>query len=162
MQKIINYKISKIYYQIKVFDSNHDAIIPSDLTLYYDLHILCFINFNETINIYSIASIKDDKYFKCIEFLYFHEDFKIGFIIYKTSKFGIIQKNYITYNIDKNIFNQKIKEEDLFDCSQINNDNYTISQINNNREIINTKLKKLFTLKPICSLKRNFVKKENK
>ena len=60
------------------------------------------------------------------------------------------------------IFNQKIKEEDLFDCSQINNDNYTISQINNNREIINTKLKKLFTLKPICSLKRNFVKKENK
>ena len=159
-----NYNFSKIWYQIHVFDSNYNAIIPSDLTLYHDLHILCFINFNKTVNIYSLASIKEDKYFKCFEFLYYHEDFKIGIIIYKTSTFGIIQNNYFTYYIDKNKFNQIYEETDFFDCTQINKKyNYMISQINNNsKNITNNKLKKLFTSKPICSLKRNFIKKENK
>ena len=154
-----NYNIVKISYQFQVFDSNHNSINPSDLTLYYNLHILCFFNDNNRVNVYSLASIEDDKFFKCIEFLKYHDDAKYGIIIYRTSRTGKIQKNYITYYIDKSFFNKKYIEKNFFDCSEINNKyNYILSQKQNTTE----RLKKLFVSKPICSLKRNFEKNVNK
>ena len=158
-----DYNISKISFQIQVSDSNHNSIIPSDLTLYYNLRILCFIEVKKMVNIYSIASIKEDKYFKCIEFFYFYEEFKIGIIISHTSR-SSIEKNYFIYNLKNSIFIKKYKYKGFFDCLEINKKyNYMISEIQNNRSIIpNKRLKKLFIVKPICSLKRYFAKNDNK
>ena len=158
-----NKNFAKISFQIQVFDSNHHLIIPSDLTLYHDLHIFCFIKVNNTINIYSLPIIEEDKIFKCVEFFNFNEIIKVGIIIYETSRTEEIQKNYFTYNIVSSMFNQKNKDENIFDCKEINNKyNYMISQIQNNSRFISSKkLKKLFISKPICSLKRNAAERDN-
>ena len=155
--------LAKISFQIQVFDSNHHLMIPSDLTLYYNLHIFCFIKINDTIKICSFPVIEEDKFFKCIEFFKFHEMIKVGIIIYKSSLNRKIQENYITYIISSSMFKQKYKKENIFDCSEIKNKyNYIISQVQNNNRFINsTKLKKLFITKPICSLKRNAIKIDN-
>ena len=43
----------KISFELQGFDSNSQTIIPSDLTLIYNLHILCFFIVNNTINLYN-------------------------------------------------------------------------------------------------------------
>ena len=154
---------AKIYFRIQAFDSNHHLIIPSDLTLYHNLHILCFIKVNDSVKIYSLPNIEEDKFFKCIEFFKNHEIIKVGIIIYKTSQTREIEKYFFAFNISSNIFNKKHKDESIFDCSEISKEyNYIISQIQNNSKFISAKkLKKLYISKPICSLKRNVVNKDN-
>ncbi len=36
------YDIIKYVYYIQIFDSYSNSFLPSDLSLYYDLHIVCF------------------------------------------------------------------------------------------------------------------------
>ena len=129
-------------------------ILPSDLTLYYNLRILCFFHTN-SINIISLAGIENNKYFKCVEFFNLNEKNKIGFII---SKLNNKQENkYIILN--KYLYNIKIDQADIFDISKIDYEyNFTMTQLenNNNNLIEEKKLKKLYVTKPIYSLKRNF------
>lgn len=94
----------KISYLIQIIDSNNNTIRPSDLTLYHDLHILCFIKINNLINIYSLPSVKNDSYFNCQEFFKYNEFFEIGVIIYKTNSSGFIQNNYEEHYINKELF----------------------------------------------------------
>ena len=129
-------------------------ILPSDLTLYYNLRILCFFHTN-SINIISLAGIENNKYFKCVEFFNLNEKNKIGFII---SKLNNKQENkYIILN--KYLYNIQIAQADILDISKIDYEyNFTMTQLenNNNNLIEEKKLKKLYVTKPIYSLKRNF------
>ena len=129
-------------------------ILPSDLTLYYNLRILCFFHTN-SINIISLARIEKNKYFKCVEFFNLTEKNKIGFII---SKLNNKQENkYIILN--KYLYNIQIDQADNLDISKIDYEyNFTMTQIENNNNILieEKKLKKLYITKPIYSLKRNF------
>ena len=129
-------------------------ILPSDLTLYYNLRILCFFHTN-SINIISLAGIENNKYFKCVEFFNLNEKNKIGFII---SKLNNKQENkYIILN--KYLYNIQIDQADILDISKIDYEyNFTMKQLenNNNNLIEEKKLKKLYVTKPIYSLKRNF------
>lgn len=129
-------------------------ILPSDLTLYYNLRILCFFHTN-SINIISLAGIENNKYFKCVEFFNLNEKNKIGFII---SKLNNKQENkYIILN--KYLYNIQIDQADILDISKIDYEyNFTMTQLenNNNNLIEEKKLKKLYVTKPIYSLKRNF------
>ena len=129
-------------------------ILPSDLTLYYNLRILCFFHTN-SINIISLAGIENNKYFKCVEFFNLNEKNKIGFII---SKLNNKQENkYIILN--KYLYNIQIDQADNLDISKIDYEyNFTMTQLenNNNNLIEEKKLKKLYVTKPIYSLKRNF------
>ena len=129
-------------------------ILPSDLTLYYNLRILCFFHTN-SINIISLARIEKNKYFKCVEFFNLTEKNKIGFII---SKLNNKQENkYIILN--KYLYNIQIDQADILDISKIDYEyNFTMTQLenNNNNLIEEKKLKKLYVTKPIYSLKRNF------
>ena len=79
--------------------------MPSDLTLYYNLHVLCFIELNDSVNINSLPSIVDDKYFECIEFKRSQEEIKFGIIIYESEKVNKIKKDYILYYIPNSLFN---------------------------------------------------------
>lgn len=157
------FNTAKIAFQIEVFDKNHKYIIPSDLTLYYNLHLLCFIIINDTVNIYSLPSIKKDKYFECTEFYNSKENIKIGVIIYRTNNDDIIEDNYTTYVIDNNIFNNKYPNDDIFDSSKINyNYSFFLSKLQKKQSSLEMKkLKKLYISKPICTLKRGLAKREN-
>ena len=64
------------------------------LTLYFNLHILCFVKDKNSVNIYSLPNIEKDKYFKCTEFSYKYEKLKIGIIVYKTNSNGFILTDY--------------------------------------------------------------------
>ena len=147
----------KISYIIHVFDSNNNTILPSDLTLYYNLRIICLLNIN-TINITSLAAIKSDKFFKCIEFFKINEKIRVGYIIYG----GKEQKKSILMDLDKYMNNYIPEKNDVFDISKVKDEYKSlITQLENNNSIKTKKLKKLYISRPINSLKRSFSKHKN-
>jgi hypothetical protein len=70
---------------ISAYDEQKKLVYPSDLSLYKDFHLNCFLEINNNSNnsIYSVAGIYDNKYFKCIEFFRITEKIDFGIIIYK-------------------------------------------------------------------------------
>jgi len=156
----------KIYYNIQVFDSKYDCILPSDFTLKYNLHLLCFLEISNSININSLAAVEKDKYFKCTEFSRLNENIKLGIIVYKNENERQKIKNSISYYISQKIFHHfnPINDDDIFNFSKINNEySLLLSRIQNNSSLIDTKrLKKLYISKPILKLKRDSVRRENK
>ena len=158
------YNFTKISYQFRIFDSINNSVVPSDLTLNYNLHILCFLIVNDTLNIYSLASIIEDEDFKCVEFFNINENVKIGFLIYETKNNALIKEDYAICYIDKVLFNLSYKKDDIFCSPKILNQykliNSKIYNDNNNLTKRN-RLKKLYISKPICSLKRIFNDEKN-
>ena len=159
-----NNNLMKIYYNIQIFDSKHNSIFPSDLTLKYNLHLLCFLEISNSININSLAAVEEDKYFKCIEFSRLNENIKYGIIVYENENDSHKIKDSILYYISPNLFNFKQINENIFDFSKINNEySLLLSKLHNNSSLIDAKrLKKLYIAKPIFKLKRNSVSRENK
>ena len=156
------YNLTKISYLIQVFDSKDNSISPSDLALYYDLHIICLININ-SINITSLAGIEINKYFKCTEFINIEEDFQIRFAIYKINRYNIPIVVNISNSIDKNFFIYKYENDSIFDISKIDYEfKFLLTKLQNENNNIETKkLKKLYISKPFFSLKRNLTNREN-
>lgn len=122
----INYKynITKIEYLIEFYDSEKRMIKPSDLTLYYKLHVFCHITkLKNNISIVSIPNIIKNKFYNCIEYLQFKERIEIGIKIYrgiKNPKFFLINlynENLINYNYyykNKYFFELSFYLKDLF------------------------------------------------
>ena len=92
----LKFELVRISYQIQLFDCNNNLILPSDLSLYYKLHVLCFIKI-KSFNIYSLASIEENKYFKCSEFFKINENIQIYFLLYETENDGAIKTIIITF-----------------------------------------------------------------
>jgi len=138
-------------------------ITPSELTLYYNLHILCFIKNNNSVNIYSLPNIEKDKYFKCTEFSYKYEKLKIGIIVYKTNSNGFILTDYNLIYLEKNFYKYIYESDDIFDISILLNEyNFILEQIHNENSMIETRrLKKSYLLEPFNILKRNMKNLEN-
>ena len=73
-------------------------------------------------SLYSLSSIKDNKYFNCIEFFIFNESIKIGikfYNIYKNFSYNYISlfgDNFFNYN------NIKFNIDKLFDSLIISNE----------------------------------------
>ena len=157
-----NANLTKISYLIQVFDSRNNSISPSDLTLHYDLHIICLLNTNK-VNITSLAGIEKDKYFKCTEFFNLEENFQIRFAIYRINRYNKQSIIKISDFIDKNLFINKYENDTMFDISIIDYEyKFLISKLQNENNNIETKkLKKLYISKPFFSLKRNLTKREN-
>ena len=129
------------------------------------INIIYIIIFNKNINIYSLAYIENDSYFKCTEFYNLNEHIKIGVIIYETPKTkNKIVTNYTLFLIDKYLFKVKYNDNDIFNSTKIDYNYYFIlSQFENNSSLIdNKKLKKLYYTKPINSLKREINDNKNK
>jgi len=128
------------------------------------LHIICFSEIRNSININSLASIENDKYFKCIEYSKSDEHIKLGIIIYKTDKENKINKDYISYYISRNLINNSYINNDIFDSSGINEEyKYMYNQIgNNNSKLKSKRLKKLYISPPMNKLKRYSIKFQNR
>ena len=156
---LIQYK-----YQIQLFDSKSNPISPSDFTLNYNLHIICFSEISNSININSLAIVLEDKYFGCVEFSKLDENIKFGFIVYESYKNGKNSKDHIHYYISKKLFNDTFINDKIFDSNIINNQySILLSKLQKNDSLIESKrLKNLYISKPICDLKRNSFIGENK
>ena len=94
---LINYsyslrsKIGKLEYYIVFNDKNNNSIIPSHLTLYYNLHLFCITkDIQKNISIFYIPNIDKNTYFKCIEYFQYNYQIKFGISLYKIN-------NYIEY-----------------------------------------------------------------
>ena len=98
------YNIIKIEYNIGFYDKKNNLIIPSDLSLYNNLHIICHVDKNKNYSyIESLANINNNKYYKCIEFFNINDRFKLGINLkcQKSNKFYIIDlfdSKIINYN----------------------------------------------------------------
>jgi len=113
---------------------------------------------NNTINIYSLADIIEDKYFRCAEFSYLNENIKIGFLIYTTNENNLILEDYLTYYVNKD------SQKKNYFVSLNNLDGYKCfySQSKRTKNLnSSSRLKKLYISRPIYNLKRNSINEEN-
>ena len=101
----IRFNIIQVEYKILFHYKNLTLISPSDLSLYYDLHLICHINKIESnLSIDSLAYIYKNKYFNCIEYININEKANFGIKIYKQIN-GTSCLNYTQYFFSDNIFN---------------------------------------------------------
>ena len=142
--------IIKAEYLIHFYDINKNLILPSDLTLYNNFHVLCYMkkkNFNNNI-IISLANIYKNKYYKCIEFFNKNDKIIFGIKIYKTEKNVEFNTIYLfSYQKQKN-YKYIQRNNYKFDCLLFNQEYNNLLKINNISQ-----LKKSYLLKPICSSK---------
>ena len=142
------FHIVKLEYSFAFYDLNNSLIIPSDITLYYSLHIFCnSFDINNNISIISISYIIQNKYFNCIEYFNINEKMNIGITIYKKVKYfeyitiNLFTEKLINYN---NILSRLDDEFDPFII--INNHIKLEKKINEDLNDINSN-KKIFLLK---------------
>ena len=167
------YKLMEIKYFIKLTDKDNNSIKPSDLSLIYNLNLICntYI-FEVNDNIYSLANNYDNKLFFCHEYINFYESAKFGIKIYKIN----YSDEEIEY-FDCFFFSNKLIKSNL-KSKFINNNKFNINYIYNNYykllfEIDKSKkfgsfFTKTFTLKssflkpPLFCLKKDLAQKEGK
>lgn len=131
-------RIIKVQYTIDFYYENDSFIIPSDLTLYNNLHVFCLMNnTKKNINVISLANILENRHYECVEFFKYEDKIVLGILINDT------QNNFITkYNLISNlkiIFNYyKYKINNQFNCKLANQEYTKIIQNYNN--IDNTKI----------------------
>ena len=112
-----------------------------------------------------MAIIEKDSYFKCVEFSNLGENIKLGVFVYETpNNSNEAVKKYTLFLMDKYLFNIKYNADDIFNSTKIDyNYNLFLCQLENNKSLIdNKKLKKLYYLKPINTLKRHIKENINK
>ena len=101
-------------------------IAPSDLTLYYEYHVLCYNkNLNNNIFIISLANIYENNLYYCAEFFNKNENIIFGIIIYKITN-GI---EYYSFNFF--IYQNKINGKYLYNIRNIFNYSLTNLHIQN-------------------------------
>ena len=77
------YNLTKLEYNIGIYDKNKILNSPSNLTLHYDLKFICFIKIpNSNLTIYSLANNYEDKYINCKEYFKYGENISYGIKIY--------------------------------------------------------------------------------
>ena len=154
------FNVIKIIYEIN-FYVNNSLIKPSDLALNKQLHILCLLKeIKSDIMIDSIADIKGNKNFVCIEYSNIKRQIILGIKIYKIED-DIEYKNiYFFNNKIFNYNNLENKNNRIFNILIINNQYFNyLNKIEFNYN--ESKLKKSFYLPPYCCLKRDIAINDN-
>ena len=157
----LKYNLIKIKYKIGFYNSNNNIIMPSDLALYQNINIFCFIeiinNGSNNIIIDSIPNIYQNKFYECIEFYNINEKIKIGIKIHQSKG----KKENINYNqiiIDKKEFDYnklKFENNEIFDFLITKNRYQILTKKISNKNVNHTlKLKKSYIKYPLCLLKR--------
>jgi hypothetical protein len=69
----------KLEYCIGLYDEEENLISPTDISLYYNISLFCNIIIEYyNISIDSLANIKTNKYFNCIEYYNLNEKITFG------------------------------------------------------------------------------------
>ena len=158
------FNLFQVEYNIFIFDKNKNIINPIQLALLSDLHIICHMN-EIDLNIYidSLAYIKGNNYFKCIEYFKSKENVKLGIKLYKNDDIPQISTLYFISNehFFINKYHHKLRN-DLFNLLFIND------KFRKKKKKIENKKNKSFLLElsyiewPICLLKREIAILDNK
>jgi hypothetical protein len=159
--KEIKNNIIKVEYLIDFFEKNKFLIIPSNLTLNYDYHILCYNkNIKTNIFITSLANIYENKHFYCTEFFNKNDYIKFGIKIYTISN-GIEYYSIEFFSYKKKIYDNYIYNiTNLFNGLLINEEfNKLAEKIHSTNLNHSLKLKESYILKPNFSTKSNIGKK---
>ena len=162
----LKFRLVHVKYKIGFFDMNNNLILPSDIALYKNLHIICnIIMTNYNIEINSFPNINNNRYFECNEFYKINKKVKFGIKIYtRTEKNDKIQ-DYIIYFFSEKIFNFNIllyKKNEVFDPFILIKEYQSLKKRMEDNEINkNLKLKNLYSQFPLCKLKDNLYTKEN-
>ena len=151
------FNIVKIEYYIGFYDRNNNIIVPSDLSLHNNLHVIChFEEIKNNAKVNSLANIYKNKYFYCIEFFNFNDIINVGIKLYilKNNKYT----NYYNTNfiINKTInYNDLIYQNDcLFNPFLINNEYNSLYKRIDDKSMNKTlKLKKSYIEYPFCLIK---------
>ena len=151
------YNMIKIEYSIGFYDEKENLISPADISLYYNVSLICnIIIYYYNISIDSLANIKSNKYFNCIEFLNVNEKITLGIKIYNNIKNNInnyillFTYKYFNYNI------MKFNIDKIFNFLIINHKfNSVLKKITNKKLKENFRLKNSYIQYPLYSLKRN-------
>ena len=165
------FNIIKIEYKIGFYNNENNLILPSDLILYENLHLVCFIEIinscNNTNNIIinSLPNIYQNNLYKCTEFYNLNEKIKIGIKIYQNKENEEKIKDFKIYYIDEKTLNyDKInyKYDKLFDLLILNKEYRTLVEKMNDKNINETlRLKKSYIRYPLCLFKRFLLEQEN-
>ena len=150
----------KIEYNFIFYDEYNNIILPSDLALYNDLHILCNIELKDNIIIDSLSNIYKNKFFNCIEFFEINENIKFGIKINYNNKYSKIYyftEKIFTYN------NLNYQFDNIFDPLFINNEYNSLIKDRYEKEIKNDlTLKASYMEYPNYFFKRNLVEIKDK
>ena len=157
------FNIIKVEFNIELYESNKNLIIPSDLTLYQNLHIFCHVESNNSnIIINSYPDIINNKNFRCIEYFNVYESFKFGIKIYEINEnWDEINNNIIFFFSEEilnylNLFN---KNDNVFDPLIIKRKClFNMTKINLNDTL---KLQKTYTQIPKFTLKKHLLNNDN-
>ena len=157
------YKIVKLEYYIGFYENINNIINPSDITLLYNLHVICQatiknISSNSSNNIYSLPNIYENKYFKCIEFFYINETLQFGIKIYETygNVIKLYPKIYLFNEKEINYKSLNNRNDSIFNPIFIHEEyDNTIKNFQDEKINQTLKLKKSYILHPLCNLKRN-------
>ena len=153
------YNIMRVEYAFGFYDVLNNLILPSDVSLYKNIHIFCHVEkVNDNISINSYPIIYENNYYKCREFFYLNENVKFGINIYQS-----IKKNEKLENIIINFFSEKIlkyqlmnKNDIIFDSFILNKEYiYMVKKMNSQNINETFLLKKSFIKYPHYFLNKN-------
>ena len=159
------YNIITLIYEITFYNENNSLIKPSDLTLKKKLHILCHIyDKNQGIMIDTLANIKENKYFYCVESIKIKQITKFGIKIYQIQENIEYCNIYFFSNRILNFKNLEFKKDYKFNLLIINKKYYNLlNNIKSNESKNNNhlKLKKSYLLPPFYFIKSDILINEN-
>ena len=158
----INYNFSKEYEMVKleyiigIYDQNKTLLIPSELSLYQNLHFSCFLETDNKKTVNSLPHIYLGKYLKCTEIFNYKENIKFGLMVFRKLAF------YKIFFYSKDLINYKDKShlnDDEFDPDIIRtNFMKTVEEIKSQKFTEPYSLKKAYFRKPIFDLRRNYIR----
>ena len=160
------FQIIKVEYIFGFFDEYNNLFVPSDLTLYKNLHIICNIDIvNSNISINSLANIYQNSYYKCTEFSEINENVQYGIKIYEIRNEILNYYNTI-YFFTQDILNYSkviYKNDEIFDPLRVYHKYNSLINLMDDKHINSTlKLKNSYISFPYCTLKRFTIINENK
>ena len=144
--------IIKVQYTINFYNNKKNLIIPSDLTLYYNIHVFCYINdISKNLIVISLASILNNKHYECIQFCTHKNEVYFGILINDTEN-NLHSKIDFFSNLKIISFYYNYQISDQFNCELSNQIYFDIIQNYYNKEIFNNSLnlKLSYIKKPHC------------
>jgi len=156
------YDIVKLEYNIGIYDENQNLIYPSDLSLYYNLNVFCFLEMNNIkVRIFSLPGIDQNSYYKCVEFFKFEEKPSLGIKIVRQKGSDIQFYKIIAFKSNTYNYNDLwLKNDTEFDPEYINYEYKSLVDKTKNKHLNKAlRFKEYYIQSPLCYLRRNISEK---
>lgn len=150
------YNVVQVIYNIIFFDEYNNIIKPSDLTLFNNLNIICYMKSKKS-KIYSLAYVIENKQYECIEYIGINQKAIFGIKIFSN------KNEYLTIYFFKNdiIIYKKNNENKKLNSIVISMEYQKLFENIRNNQSKSLKLKNLYINMPTYLKKDNCIYKSN-